>query len=238
MPYRRRVELVRLQRERAVDSVYQALRQAIVTHLIKPGERLNVEDLAGKLGVSLTPVRGAVQQLAAEGLVEIRPRSGTFVANLSSRDVEETFRIRCALECLAARDGVEHITAQQLRRLKELLRALRKPVRGEEDRQAHERDNLELHRIIVRASQNRRLIDMHEALNAHIAIARIHAAEANWTRPRDEEAEHAAIVKAVEEGDGASLSAALQRHIHRAKDALVAALRQREERPPIDNRII
>lgn len=224
------MELVKLQRERAVDSVYQALRQAIVTYLIKPGERLNVEELAAKLGVSLTPVRGAVQQLATEGLVEIRPRSGTFVANLSAQDVEETFRIRCALECLAATDGVEHMKPAGLKRLKELLRALRKPVRGEEDRQAHEHANTELHQIIVRASGNRRLIDMYEALNAHIKIARVHAAEENWqTRLHDEEAEHAAIVKGIEERDAAAVSAALRKHIYRAKDALVASLRQREE---------
>lgn len=223
------MELAKLQRERAVDSVYQALRQAIVTYHIKAGERLNVEELAEKLGVSLTPVRGAVQQLATEGLVEIRPRSGTFVASLSSQDVEETFRIRCALECLAAEDGIDHITPQQIRRMKELLRSLRKPVRNEEDQKAHERDNSELHQIIIQSAGNRRLIDMYEALNAHIKIARIHAAEADWrVRVHQEQAEHEAIVKAIEAHDSAALCAALRSHIYRAKDALVASLRQRE----------
>lgn len=224
------MELAKLQRERAVDSVYQALRQAIVTYQIKPGERLNVEELAEKLGVSLTPVRGAVQQLATEGLVEIRPRSGTFVANLSAQDVDETFRIRCALECLAAEDGLANITLQQMRRLKELLRSLRKPVRNGDDQRAHERDNSELHQIIVHAAGNRRLIDMYEALNAHIKIARIHGAESDWrVRVHQEEAEHEAIVKAIEARDASALCAALRSHIYRAKDALVASLRQREE---------
>ena len=77
------MELAKIQRERAVDAVYQALRQAIVSSLMKPGERLNVDELAQKLGVSLTPVRSAIQQLANEGLVEIRPRSGTFVARVT-----------------------------------------------------------------------------------------------------------------------------------------------------------
>ena len=58
------MEFTKIQRERAVDAVYQAMRQAIVTCVIKPGERLNVEELAEKFGVSLTPVRGAIQQLA------------------------------------------------------------------------------------------------------------------------------------------------------------------------------
>src|SRR3954463_778410 len=121
------MELAKLQRERAVDAVYEALRQAIVSCLMKPGERLNVEELAAKLGVSLTPVRGAIQQLATEGLVDIRPRSGTFVASLTPQDVDETFKIRCALECLAGEEAIKKFTDRDVRRLKELLRALRKP---------------------------------------------------------------------------------------------------------------
>jgi len=220
------MELAKIQRERAVDAVYQALRQAIVSSLMKPGERLNVDELAQKLGVSLTPVRSAIQQLSNEGLVEIRPRSGTFVASLSPQDVEETFEIRCALECLAGEKAAANISPQALKRLHELLRALRKPVRNEEERKAHERDNSELHRAVVEASGNRRLLEMYEALNAHIKIARIHSAEANWpVRMQQEESEHEEIVAALEKRDTGALVKALRKHIYRAKDALVATLR-------------
>jgi DNA-binding GntR family transcriptional regulator len=222
------MELEKIQRERAVDAVYQALRQAIVSSLMKPGERLNVDELAQKLGVSLTPVRSAIQQLANEGLVEIRPRSGTFVASLSPQDVEETFEIRCALECLAGEKAAANIPPQALKRLHELLRLLRKPVRNEEDRKAHERDNSELHRIIVEAAASRRLLEMYEALNAHIKIARIHSAEANWpVRMQQEESEHEQIVAALERRDTDALVKALRKHIYRAKDALVATLRDK-----------
>src|SRR2546426_11188062 len=203
------MELTKIRRERAVDAVYQALRQAIVSSLMKPGERLNVEELAGKLGVSLTPVRSAIQQLATEGLVEIHPSSGTFVASLSAQDVEETFQIRCALECLAGEKAVGKISAQELKRLRELLRSLRKPVRNDEDRKAHERDNSELHRTIVQASGNRRLLEMYDALNAHIKIARIHSAEAGWpARMQEEQSEHEQIVAALEKRGGAELGGA------------------------------
>jgi len=215
------MELAKLQRERAVDAVYEALRQAIISSLMKPGERLNVDDLAHKLGVSLTPVRGAIQQLATEGLVEIRPRSGTFVANLTVQDVEETFKIRCALECLAAEEGIANITTSDVARLNELLHLLS----SEEDQALHEKNNSELHHIILRASNNRRLMELYEGLKAHIKIARIHGAESNWAeRLQEEQAEHEAIVAAIEKRDAAELCAALRKHIYRAKDALVATL--------------
>ena len=219
------MELEKIQRERAVDAVYQALRQAIVSCLMKPGERLNVEELAAKLGVSLTPVRGAIQQLATEGLVDIRPRSGTFVASLTPQDVDETFKIRCALECLAGEEALHRLTGLQLRRLKELLKSLKRKVQNEDDRKAHDRDNVELHQIIMEASGNRRLREMYDALNAHIKIARIHAGETNWpSRLQEEQAEHEAIVAALEAKDAAALNQAIRKHIYRAKDAMIAAL--------------
>ena len=68
--------------ERASDSVFQILRESILTQVFRSGERLDIKDLTAKLGVSLTPVRDAINRLAAEGLIEIRPRSGTFVTDL------------------------------------------------------------------------------------------------------------------------------------------------------------
>jgi GntR family transcriptional regulator, rspAB operon transcriptional repressor len=224
------VELVKLQRQRAVDAVYDALKSAIINSLLRPGERLNVDELADRLGVSLTPVRGAIQQLATEGLVEIRPRSGTFVASLTVQDVDETFKIRCALECLAARDAIDKFTDRDVRRLKELLRALKKPVRTDEDRAAHDKNNSELHQTIIRASENHRLQEMYEGLNAHLRIARIHAGHVGWvTRVRDEQVEHEAVVDAIERRDGAALEKALTHHIYRAKDDMIKALRDHDQ---------
>jgi len=222
------MQLPRLQRERAVDAAYNALREAIVTHQLTPGSRLNVEALAGQLGVSLTPVRGAIQRLATEGLVEIRPRSGTFVASLSVEDIQETFQIRRALECLAGELAAASITPPELLHLKRLIQELRKPMHDQADRDLHEQLNSDFHQAILRASGNRRLREMYDALNAHIKIARIHASEAGWAaRQRQETSEHQAILKALEAHDPRAASDALRRHIDRAMMALLAALRAR-----------
>ncbi len=227
------MQLPRIQRERAVDAAYNALRQAIVTSQLRPGARLNVDDLAGQLGVSLTPVRGAVQRLATEGLVEIRPRSGTFVASLTLQDVEETFQIRAALEGLAAELAARALTPQDIRQLKNLLKDLRKPIRVERDKEEHERLNSEFHQVIVGASGNRRLQELYSSLNAHIRIARIHASESGWSaRQRQETAEHEAIFTALEVRDPRAASEAIRRHVHRAQAALLAALRVRLHSQP------
>lgn len=219
------MELTRLKRQRAVDAVHEALKRAILNSLMRPGERLNVEELAEKLGVSLTPVRHAIQLLAAEGLVEVRPRSGTFVASVTARDVEETFEIRCALECLAAEKAAENISGKEMKHLKSLLKAMAKTVRNEEGQKEHEQNNTEFHLVIMRAANNKRLLEMHDALHANIKIARIHASDVEWpTRLDQEQAEHEEIVDALEKKQAARLVKAMRKHIFRSRDSLVAAL--------------
>src|SRR6185295_5329524 len=109
------MDLPVLTRRRATDEVYDVLRASILDHRFRPGERLFVDQIAAHLGVSLTPVRHALQQLATEGLVEIRPRSGTYVASLTDADISETFEIRRALEYLAAESAVSRIEDETLK---------------------------------------------------------------------------------------------------------------------------
>jgi len=221
--------LTPLKRERATDAVYGALRKAILDGLLRPGERLDVAELAEKLGVSLTPLRHAVQMLLVEGLVEVRPRSGTFVAGVSAEDVRDTFDVRCALECLAAELAIERITREEIRRMKKLLQEMARPIRTARDRDAHATRNSEFHLILLRAAGNRRLLALYEDLHAHIQIARIHAADKEWpVRLEQERAEHRAIVAALEKRDLPRLIEALRRHILRARDSLVAAVEAKQ----------
>jgi len=219
------VELTRLKRQRASDEVYLALREGVLTQVFRPGERLNVDDIAEKLGVSLTPVRHAIQQLAVEGLIEIQPRSGTYVARLSARDVEETCEIRCALECQAAEAALARFSEADLALFDDLLRRMDRPVTRQRERTEHELDNLRFHRLIVERSENRRLAEMYESLNAHLQIARLHRHSDDWAaRTATESAEHREIVEAIRAGDSERLRLSLRRHILRGGKSLTAGL--------------
>lgn len=219
------MELSRLSRRRAMDEVYDSLRQAILSQVFQPGDRLQVEDIAAKLGVSLTPVRHAIQQLAAEGLIEVHPRSGTYVAQLSPRDVEETSQIRCALECLAGDLATQRITPGELEEIRAVLEALRRPVSTEQDRRRHEAENRRFHMLLVKASGNQRLAEMYDSLNAHLQIARVHTGEQDWqSRLTEEQAEHEEIFRALDARDSERLRRALTGHISRAQKVLGKAL--------------
>jgi len=213
--------------ERASDSVFQILRESILTQVFRAGERLDIKDLTVKLGVSLTPVRDAINRLAAEGLIEIRPRSGTFVSDLSADEVADTFDVRMALECLAAEKMISRISTQHIEVFRELIADLEKPVTTERERIFHERKNVELHSLIVELSGNRKLIDLYRGLNAHIKIARIHYSREGWTqRIEQEKSEHRTILDAIEKRDLASLVQALRQHIRHASVGLVEDIKK------------
>jgi DNA-binding GntR family transcriptional regulator len=216
------VSLGKIERRRAVDDVYRAIRDAILDRRFPPRTRLNVEELASQLGVSLTPVRSAIQLLAAEGLVDVHSRSGTFVASLTRRDLEETFDIRCALECLAAEQAAVRLTEKDLEQARKLFVTLQKPVKNDSQRKIHEQANSEFHELIIRASGNQRLADMYDSLQAHIAMFRLHRLDATWqSRLPLEQKEHREMIEAMEKRDAKALAKALRSHILRAKDALL-----------------
>jgi DNA-binding GntR family transcriptional regulator len=228
------MKLRRLTRKRATDEVYENLRDAILNRLFKPGERLQVDEIASRLGVSLTPVRHAIQQLATEGLIEIKPRSGTFVATLSLEEIEATFDVRIALECLAAEKAMERVKPADEQNFQALLELLRKPVSNEESLRRHEKANSELHLLLIETAGNRRLTEIYKGLNAHLTIARIHAAERNTDhdpRPAQEiakrfaaeQAEHDEIIAALAARDLPRMQAAVRKHIGRAKASLMDA---------------
>ena len=101
------------------EVVSETLRQAIQDGVLKPGERLMEIPLAEELGVSRTPIREAIRKLELEGFVVMVPRRGTYVANISLKDITQVFEIRSALEELAAGLAAERITEEEIETLGE-----------------------------------------------------------------------------------------------------------------------
>ena len=154
------MDLTRIPRKRATDEVYEAMRQAIITRVFKPGERLQVEEISQKLGVSLTPVRHALQQLSTEGLIEIHPRSGTYVSTVSAEDIEETFEFRCALEASLPNERSPESARNRSAASVSYLSNWRSRSTAKKSLKEHERANSELHQTIidaVRQPQDRRV---------------------------------------------------------------------------------
>ena len=139
------------------QQVARTLRRLIVTGRLREGTPLRHRDLAARLGVSPTPVRAGLTQLAREGLVSVGATGRSAVSRLTREDLEEVYAARLGLEGLAARLGAEAVGAEELARIRELLEHLR----GLAERRAVEEylaARWEFHATCYRATGRKRLV--------------------------------------------------------------------------------
>jgi DNA-binding GntR family transcriptional regulator len=106
------------------EAVVDGIRDMILNGHLEPGDRLRQDELANTFGVSTMPIREALRQLQAEGLVIFRPRRGATVARLTVSEYEEIYCIREALETLACRWAAEDFDRIPIDRLKLLLQEI------------------------------------------------------------------------------------------------------------------
>jgi DNA-binding GntR family transcriptional regulator len=105
----------------AAETAYAVLREAIVTNALKPGTRLRADDLAGKLGVSKTPVREALRKLQAEALIIVSTGNVLTVKEITEHELLEIYYTREALEGMAARLAAENAGTLDLANLRAIV---------------------------------------------------------------------------------------------------------------------
>lgn len=128
--------------------VARALRRAVVTMRIKPGEMLSEQEIATQLGISRQPVREAFIKLQGAGLVRILPQRGTLVVKISPVAVEDARFIREAIECAVAREAAQRAPNPILLRLSEVLGQQRRAVRAK-DAEAFFSLDEDFHRLLA-----------------------------------------------------------------------------------------
>ncbi|MBD5394232.1 MAG: GntR family transcriptional regulator [Lachnospiraceae bacterium] len=138
------------------DVVFNTLRKAILTGQLKPGERLMEVHLAGKLGVSRTPIREAMRKLELEGLVVMIPRRGAEVAQITEKSLSDVLEVRRALDALSVELACDRITEEEIEALKKACDEFEKAAKGK-DVSVIARADVALHDIIVQAAGNQRL---------------------------------------------------------------------------------
>jgi DNA-binding GntR family transcriptional regulator len=206
------------------DLVYERLRDKIVWGMIPPGSILSLRKLAEELSVSLMPVRDALHRLAADELVEMRPRAATRVAPISIERITDMFEVRTRLESLAGRLATVHLTAPDLRRLKSYQHKLEHAgVRGQAE--GWHKWNQEFHLLIFRKCGNALLQRMTQNLwdrNVRLFTARV-VTQAAFRNRRS--AEHREIVAALERRDADAVEAAYHQHMVHSGAETIAFLR-------------
>ncbi|MDH7479328.1 MAG: GntR family transcriptional regulator [Syntrophomonadaceae bacterium] len=206
--------------------VLEILREAIVSGLLRPGEKLMEAQLAEEMGISRTPVREAIRKLELEGFVNMIPRKGACVAEYSEKDIVDTFRIRLALERLAVELAVGNITSGELEELKRVLEDEERSIEGLNLEAMVEKD-AEFHEVIYRAGGNPRLLQIMENLRGQISRFRF-VSLGGRGRGREVLVEHGRIYEALKQRNLELVLECIEEHIRNTQQALMAAIREQQ----------
>jgi DNA-binding GntR family transcriptional regulator len=141
------------------EVVFEYLRESILNGELKPGERLMEINLAEQLGVSRTPVREAIRKLEKEKFVEMLPRKGAYVADLTAKDILDVLEMRIILEGFAAALAAERMTDEEISLLECSLKGFQDAVARQDRLVMVEKDN-EFHDLIFQATKNNKLIEI------------------------------------------------------------------------------
>lgn len=204
------------------EQVVDVLRNQILNRVLMPGQQLNIDQIARELNISPTPIKEALNHLQTEGFIIIKPRRGTFVAELNEVDLVETYEIRMALEITAGKKLAEVITPEGIHDLVEALETIDQSNKENDERGEHLKRNVDFHELFVKLAGNSKMFEIYKDLNTFIQIYRVHyRTQLNWLKRIDKEREeHMRIIEALRAKDSDKVVTAVVAHLSRGLDSL------------------
>lgn len=220
------------------EQIASILKEQILTGQLAPGERVGIDELSARLGVSYTPVRDAIRSLEAVGLVKVLPRRGVHVSTLDWDAFKEIFDLRIALECLAVETAIVTIPDAEIERVLAIYReAQRRLGEGGDRAFMVEHDHI-LHDLIVQHCGNRKLIEIMRNLGDLSILARATLVSRRADAYEQALPEHIQIMEALRARDVDTARSTLRCHLenafHRAWDTWNGIAHQHNGKQPIN----
>jgi DNA-binding GntR family transcriptional regulator len=216
---------VRLSRKSLHEQVADDLRDRIITGRLAPGQKLAVNDLAGEIGVSLTPLREALKLLATESLIDLTPNRGASVSQVTVQQTRDLFEVIAGIEALAAELACKRMTAGELDELRGLHEEMRNFAQ-EADRTAYFDLNRRIHDRIVEIARNPILADQRNRLAQQAERVRF-IALGNDARRDEAMQEHLDLMAAFEAGDADRARRIWRKHLIASGAQTIDLLAQR-----------
>jgi DNA-binding GntR family transcriptional regulator len=209
-------------RDTLQQRVAAKLRSMLIEGIAPAGAKLNERVLCEQLGVSRTPLREAIRQLAAEGLVTLDPNRGAYATRLTRDEVAGAFDVVAALEGLAGEQAAERISEPELAEMRALQFELQASFERRDLARYYEL-NARIHETINVAARNPVLASAWRQVNA-----RLHALRYRSNQDSDKWAgavrEHALMLQALQARDPAAMRELMVAHLRRKRDVVLAQL--------------
>ena len=210
------------------QKVYRILKTEIVKRYLKPGTKLLEVKIAKQMGVSRTPIREAIRELAAEGFVKIIPNQGVIVSIASIEDTQEVLQIRSVLEGLAARLATKVINGEEIKELEKYIEQM-EYYANKDNALAFSKIDVEFHELILNICGNNRLIQIRKNLSDQAHRYRIRSLSIPG-RLKHSLKEHQEIVKALKRKDSEQAGRLSQKHIENVLKNILAHESKEEDK--------
>ncbi len=213
---------------KAVEKAYEAVRDGIISGRYPPGTRITEQEVAMLAGVSRTPVREALRQLNAEGLLEFVPNQGAVVTSWSRQELDEIFDLRAVLESYAAAQAARHADVAVKKRLRKLAEQQLAASREREPGHLAKIKTLndKFHREIAKAGGNRLLRSMLTTLTQS-ALATVTFRNYDPDSLTRSARHHLELVSAIEAGDPEWAASVMRSHILAARRVFGVEVREK-----------
>lgn len=219
-PGRKADTVIKPDNQTRTERLAEQVSNAILAGEFSPGARLDEQQLAQRFGVSRTPVREALRQLATSGLIELRPRRGALVASVTPEELETMFVAMAEMEASCARLCALRMTPLERRRLQALQESMTTLVH-DGDPEAYADANQTFHLTIYAGAHNAVVADFTAGLRRRLAPFRRAQFRTAGRLPRSH-AEHGTVVQAILAGDATGAHAAMLHHVSLVEDAFDA----------------
>ncbi len=208
----------------AKRNILEELKMSIMQGTFKPRERLVERNLAAQFGVSRTPIRESLHQLAAMGMVRIIPNQGAMVADFSLQDIESLYFVRRHLERLAGRLACSKISKEEINTLVSINHGLKKAMASEDFSKMVEKDQ-QFHLTLIRFSKNPFLIKAIEDLRLKSYPLSYYFWKSNQYL-RSSLTEHNKIIIALRKGDVRFMDTLIEAQLINSKNRYLKYLAQ------------
>lgn len=201
------------------DRVYERLKIAILSGEISAGDRVSERDMAEQMGISTSPIKRALNRLHMEGLVNIKPRKGTYVTPFSPSNIDDIAEIRAALEGVAARLAARNATDEEIARLRGQIILMEK-LTEERSLTALVEANTEFHHMVRKLSRNTYISRLIETVHSFdIGIRR--RALSDQEESKRGFKEHSGIFHAIAQRNGELAEKRIREHVLRTSSFVV-----------------
>jgi len=214
------------------DELAQTLADDIINGRIYPGIKLDEQSLAERFSVSRTPVREALGQLAAMGLVEKIPHRGVVVLRITEERLREMFEVMSELEASCTRFAAVRMSTAERHELEDLHRSAATLVQNG-DHEGYKAINDVFHTMLYAGAHNSFLVETAQATKKRVNPFRL--AQFNTLgRLADSYAEHASVVKAILSGDGDGAARAMRSHMSTVREAFSELVAHSDDKTKTD----